>query len=309
MSSIIYFLVFFAPAPFPRDETLKAQYFYGKWNWNYINTTYKGEIEFKVDGTYCSLDSEDITHRGKWKVTTKGLELYGLQGCNYVCVSKGRVRQNHCIMLFITTFLSSNIDWKEMVEMRRKTTPKVRDGKVQRKNRTDRSDLLPERLHIIRERPGRGYKHYVTKEDIEKFIKLIPKWENKSIGLRAIYLDRGFVSRSGWHEPGKIAICAMEKDLTQDWEYDSYEEHKELLERLGVPVTVLDDGYVRLEFTSATMKAYLLLHVFLHELGHHHDRMMTKSQVDAARGEDYAEGYANYFASLIWDEYFKVFPW
>jgi len=51
------------------------------------------------------------------------------------------------------------------------------------------------------------------------------------------------------------------------------------------------------------------MHVLLHELGHHHDRMTTRSQVDAGRGELYAELYANKYMDRIWEDYVRVFGW
>ena len=47
-------------------------------------------------------------------------------------------------------------------------------------------------------------------------------------------------------------------------------------------------------------------HILLHEFGHHHDRMTTKS-MRASRGEPYAEEYARRYEALIWKDYLKVF--
>jgi hypothetical protein len=47
------------------------------------------------------------------------------------------------------------------------------------------------------------------------------------------------------------------------------------------------------KWTENTARAYQLLYMFLHELGHHHDRMTTRSRRATARGEPYAESYAN----------------
>lgn len=52
-----------------------------------------------------------------------------------------------------------------------------------------------------------------------------------------------------------------------------------------------------------------LRHILLHELGHHHDRMTTRSQFESSRGENYAEQYALRYADGIWDEYFRLFGW
>jgi hypothetical protein len=51
------------------------------------------------------------------------------------------------------------------------------------------------------------------------------------------------------------------------------------------------------------------MHVLLHELGHHHDRITTRSQRDAARGESYAEAYAMRYVEALWHRYFSEFGW
>ena len=61
------------------------------------------------------------------------------------------------------------------------------------------------------------------------------------------------------------------------------------------------------EFTESQARAYQLLHILLHELGHHHDRITTKSQVRASRGEPYAEAYALQHEALIWERYLDTF--
>jgi len=54
-------------------------------------------------------------------------------------------------------------------------------------------------------------------------------------------------------------------------------------------------------------KAFQLIHIFIHELGHHHDRMTTRSKRAVARGEEYAENYARRFEDVIIEEYRRVF--
>ena len=51
------------------------------------------------------------------------------------------------------------------------------------------------------------------------------------------------------------------------------------------------------------------MHILLHELGHHHDRMTTTSQIRSARGERFAETYALRYADSLWDAYFREFNW
>ena len=85
------------------------------------------------------------------------------------------------------------------------------------------------------------------------------------------------------------------------------DRHRDIVERLGVPVEATAEGHV-LHFTEETLRAYQLLHVLLHELGHHHDRMTTRSRRRASRGEHFAELYARTHADYIWARYFEVFP-
>jgi hypothetical protein len=56
------------------------------------------------------------------------------------------------------------------------------------------------------------------------------------------------------------------------------------------------------------VRAYQLLHILTHELGHHHDRITTQSQKRAARGEPYAEAYARKYEALVWESFTRHFP-
>lgn len=91
-----------------------------------------------------------------------------------------------------------------------------------------------------------------------------------------------------------------------DYSVDHYEDHKAVLDRLGVRSHPIENG-VMCEFTEAQARAYQLLHILLHELGHHHDRMTTKSKVRASRGEPYAEAYALRHEAMIWKRYQETF--
>lgn len=75
---------------------------------------------------------------------------------------------------------------------------------------------------------------------------------------------------------------------------------------MGVKSQVKKD-HVICDFTENQIKAYLLLHIFLHELGHHHDRINTRLK-RIARGEKYAESYAFKYEEIIWNKYFEYFP-
>ena len=62
-----------------------------------------------------------------------------------------------------------------------------------------------------------------------------------------------------------------------------------------------------LKWTESIARAWQLVHILLHELGHHHDRMTTRSRCRASRGEVYAERYALDYADRIWDRYINEF--
>lgn len=178
----------------------------------------------------------------------------------------------------------------------RKTTPKVRDGKVQRKNRwawpANYYNTEQDAVVFDRERPGHGYKHLLRAHEVRAFAEELPMWEELSQDLNAIVLARGEDGVMGWHTRGVVAVCAWERamvmeDVTSAW----YEEHRGLLEKLDVPVR-REDRHWNLHFDPQTARAFQLVHVLVHELGHHHDRITTRSRHSAARGEGYAETYA-----------------
>jgi hypothetical protein len=199
--------------------------------------------------------------------------------------------------------------------LQRRSAPKVRDGSVQHRNnwtptrryhRPAGSDVV-----VYRERPGAGYRHVLLKRDVERFLALLPDWEELSAGLHAIVLAPGNPCCLGWHNPGIVTICAWERELTRTWDLNFYLDHLTILRRLGVPCEPARDGKanVRCRFTEQTARGFLLMHVLLHELGHHHDHMTTRSRHDSARGEDYAEQYALRHAEPLWGRYFAAFGW
>jgi ElaB/YqjD/DUF883 family membrane-anchored ribosome-binding protein len=194
--------------------------------------------------------------------------------------------------------------------MNRRTAPRVRRGRVQKKNNRAwtpgyyDSDQPPP--VVDRRRPGEGYRHLLRRRDIEEFIAILPEWEELSNGLNAIVLAPGG-DAMGWHEPGVVHVCAWEEGL---WWNDTLpafvDDHRELFESLDVVVETYGDRVVT-KWTEAQARAFQLLHVLLHELGHHHDRMTTRSQRSAARGERFAEEYARRHEARIWDDYVRRF--
>ena len=189
---------------------------------------------------------------------------------------------------------------------RRKTAPKVQGGRALRKNKwtlsTHYSQTREPEIRIDRQRPGRGYRHLLGKADVERFIALLPDWDELAAGLDAIVLAPGEPDTEGFHNTGVVAVCAWEADLWVTYHPGHYEEHRWITEKIGVPADRLK-GAVRLRWTEDTARAYQLLHVLLHELGHHHDRVTTRSQSRAARGEPYAEEYARRYFDQIFEQY------
>jgi hypothetical protein len=194
----------------------------------------------------------------------------------------------------------------------RKTAPKVRGGKVQRKNRAAPTPSYwntPQGRPVVdRQRPGEGYRHVLLARDVERFVGLLPDWAELSRDLHAILLAPGGGGAMGWHTPGVVAVCAWERELHQDWAEDFAAAHRDILDRLGVAREPTASG-VLCQFTETQARGFQLLHILLHELGHHHDRMTTRSQRRAARGETYAEDYANRYAPTVCERYFDEFGW
>jgi len=129
-----------------------------------------------------------------------------------------------------------------------------------------------------------------------------------SKGFRGVILDAGGQGCDGWHSPGLVSLCAWEKDLWVSVDGSYKAEHEIILAMLEVESQCSDGEWI-LKYTPQQATAFVLIHVLLHELGHHHDRMTTRSKSQASRGEAYAERYANENAPLIWERYQNEFGW
>ena len=156
---------------------------------------------------------------------------------------------------------------------------------------------------IDRRRPGKGYRHFLPQRDIETFIGLLPDWTELSKGLSAIVLVPGHRQYFGYHSPGVVHICAWRDDLGLRYRENEVglEKNLPIYRRPTVPCEPDEEGRICCRFDSTTVRAFQLLDVLLHELGHHHDRMTTKSKVRASRGESYAEAYALRYEAVMWE--------
>ncbi|WOO43517.1 hypothetical protein [Rubellicoccus peritrichatus] len=188
----------------------------------------------------------------------------------------------------------------------RKTTPKVQSGTVQKKNR--HAPTRRNSLGIGIEKPAQGYRHVLSKDDVWKFLRLIPDWKRVSTDLDLIFLHSGYDDADGWyeypHQPS-IALCAWGEGLREDYNPEHYRLHAAVFSRLGVEIEEIDHG-VAAQFDEESAKAYQLLHILLHELGHHHYRI-TIGRGKSAGSESYAEKYALKLEKQIWNRYQKAF--
>lgn len=200
-----------------------------------------------------------------------------------------------------------------MPPVHRKSAMRVRDGRVVKKNnwKPARGDYYARPQHeIVIERvdPGPGYRHVVTVRQLRDFIALLPDWDELAIGLDAISIWRGNPSWMGMSNPGVVVITAWEKEL---WWTDTsrawLDDVDDLIEALGVEVIGEQEPY-EVRWTEAQARAFMLLDVFVHELGHHHDRMTSRGD-DAPGGEPYAVEYARRVRAEVVPEYLRRFGW
>ena len=194
-----------------------------------------------------------------------------------------------------------------MKHFNRKSTPKVKNGKVLKKNNHELTpnyyNTYQKEIQIDVEKSGKGYKHFLKKRDVIRFLDLIPNFHIYSEKLDAIVLVNGDCDYDGmYNNDGVIYISAWDKNQDILVSDNYFYEHKELFRRLGVNYIQQKNGYW-CEFDIEQIKAYQLLHILLHELGHHYDRIKTKSQFIAPNGEVFAENFAFEIETYMWNAY------
>jgi len=196
----------------------------------------------------------------------------------------------------------------------RRQSPGVRNGRVQKKNNHlgDPSDYFAYKqreLRIVRERPGEGYRHVLTVQDVRDFLELLPEPEPLLDGINAIVLAEGDGRTYGvYHYPSAVVeLMAWPRELSRWTSRKFYEEDRGIFDRLAVECGPEEDGWFLCHWTVEQARAYLLIGVLVHELGHHHDRMSSRRQVDCGRGEPYALAYTARFEEVLWDRYTRRF--
>jgi hypothetical protein len=196
----------------------------------------------------------------------------------------------------------------------RRQSPGVKNGRVEKKNNHlgDPSDFFTYRqpeLRIIRERPGEGFRHVLTVQDVRDFLEILPESEPLLEGVNAIVLSEGEPGGYGrYHSDSAVVrLMAWPREINRWMSRDFYYEDRTILERLGIECDVERAGWMRLQWTVEQARAYLLLNVLVHELGHHHDRVSSTRQANCGRGEPYALAYAARFEDDLWDRYWRRF--
>jgi len=158
---------------------------------------------------------------------------------------------------------------------KRRQTPRVKDGKVQRKNRTTLSPGFRNKpqdiLTIERERPGPGYKHLLRKRDIGRFVGLLPEWEKLTRDLEAIVLVSGDSFLRGSHSTYAVYLCAWDRRIAVEWHKAYVQRHRSTLDRLHVPVQRVPGARYSLEFTESSARRFQLLGVLFELLGRRYD--------------------------------------
>jgi len=182
---------------------------------------------------------------------------------------------------------------------------------VQKKNRHTPTRLNSFGVGLVR--AGSGSRHVTTRQDVWKFLRFLPEWKRVSTDLDLIYLAAGSYDYDGWYEyPQRptIALCAWPDDLIMRPLTEYYMEHRAIFRMLGVSCEPTEHGDMICQFTEESARAYQLVHILLHELGHHHYRI-TEGKGRSAGTEKYAEGYAIRWMHRIWKNYceqFRFYP-
>lgn len=191
----------------------------------------------------------------------------------------------------------------------RRTATKVKGGRVQRKNRQIPTGRLG--CVIDRESPGRGFRHVLTKRDLQAFIDIIPDWDRLAERLERITLSAHSSSAYGAHgffhreETCEILLHAWNEDLWVWLTPKFFADHRDIFLALGVSHEESEED-ILCRFTEAQARAFMLLHVFMHELGHHHHCLRAKHR-STDLDEDYAERFANQRFHQMLPDYKRVF--
>jgi hypothetical protein len=198
--------------------------------------------------------------------------------------------------------------------MNRKTAMKVQGGRARRKNnwKPDRHDYwarTQDEIRLDKLAAGSGYRLLMRIDQLRTVIHMLPHWEHVAVGLDAIALAPGRLPVEGRYFTGRgvIDICAWPRRL---WDHAApagyVADHQWLLDLFGVEYRKNHLGY-EIRWTVAQARAYQLMHILPHELGHHHDLITSRRKRHSGRGEAFAEEYANRVVDEVWPAYIRRF--
>ena len=151
-----------------------------------------------------------------------------------------------------------------------------------------------------------------SKEDLWRFIRLIPNWKRVAVDLDLIYLAAEIDwEADGWYEypdHPTIILSPFKDDLRMHCCPQYFDEHEPLFRRLGTVITTdKNSGDPVVEFCEDSARAFQLLHIFTHELGHHHYRI-TQGEGRYSGTEEYAEKYAYRLERKLWRQVLRGVP-
>ena len=99
----------------------------------------------------------------------------------------------------------------------RKTRPKVVGGLVLRKNNHKKTpnywNSSQKEVIIDTEKPGKGYRHFLKKRDVLKFLEILPNWEEISVDLDAIVLASGEINCDGYYNNNGVICRYYDKSI------------------------------------------------------------------------------------------------
>ncbi len=199
---------------------------------------------------------------------------------------------------------------KRTAAWRWRSATRVVDGVVQPEDRhAGTACSSSSTLVFERERAGPGFRHVLTSDDVRRFLALLDDWEVLGRGLHTIRLAAGSYTFGYWRS-GVVAVRALPDDRRLPRCYlDAYALR--LFERLDV--RFVDDECAACrkrvptyELTLEQVRAWQLLDVLCHELGHHHDAMTNRSG-RSERGEHYALCFAEERWRALWPRYSRAF--
>lgn len=198
---------------------------------------------------------------------------------------------------------------KRAAAWRWRSATRTVDGVVQPKNRQIMARRTPDVVSVRRERSGRGFRHVLSREDIFRFLTLLDDWEELRKGLHTIRLASGWYGFGYWR-PGIVAVCAFPEDrriercYLDEWALRLFER----IDARAEPAECHACGRVVdvYELSEEQVRAWQLLDVLCHELGHHHDAITNRSG-RAVRGERYALTFAEDRWRRVWAHYQRAF--